>query len=115
MNYNDLEVWKKSMELVTVVYKITKQFPADERYGLIDQMRRAAVSVPSNIAEGHARRTKVDFARFLRMSLGSCTELETQTMIACNLDYVSKSEADQILDQSLLIRKMISKLITTLD
>ena len=115
MNYNDLEVWKKSMELVTIVYKITKQFPTDERYGLIDQMRRAAVSVPSNIAEGHARRTKVDFARFLRMALGSCTELETQIMIACNLNYVSKSLADPILDQSLSIRKMISKLITTLD
>ena len=114
MNYNDLTVWQKSMELVTKVYKITKQFPADERYGLTDQLRRAAISIPSNIAEGHARKSKVDFARFLRISLGSCTELETQVMIAQNLEYLIKNEMNSILEESLAIRKMISKLITTL-
>ncbi len=114
MDYNDLHVWKESMELVTTIYKLTNQFPADERFGLIDQMRRAAVSIPSNIAEGHARKSKIDFARFLRISLGSCTELETQVIIANNLEYVSKNEITPILEKSLIIRKMISKLITTL-
>ncbi len=114
MNYNDLTVWKKSMDFVTKVYKITKQFPSDERYGLTDQMRRAAISIPSNIAEGHARKSKVDFARFLRISLGSCTELETQVMIAHNLEYLTKNEMDPMLEESLEIRKMITKLIATL-
>lgn len=114
MNYNDLQVWQESMQLVTSIYKLTKQFPSDERYGLIDQMRRAAVSIPSNIAEGHARNSKLDFARFLRISLGSCTELETQLMIANNLEYLKKDDTTSILEQSLKIRKMITKLITTL-
>ena len=114
MNYNDLKVWQESMKLVTTIYKLTKKFPSDERFSLTDQMHRAAISIPSNIAEGHARRTKTDFARFLRISLGSCTELETQLIIASNLDYVSKKDTEPILEQSLLIRKMISKLILTL-
>ena len=114
MNYNDLQVWQESMQLVTNIYKLTKQFPADERFGLTNQMRRAAVSIPSNIAEGHARNSKLDFARLLRMSLGSCTELETQIMIANNLEYLTKIEITPILEQGLKIRKMITKLISTL-
>ena len=114
MNYNDLQVWQESMKIVTSIYQLTKKMPVEERFSLTDQMRRAAVSIPSNIAEGHARRTKTDFARFLRMSLGSCTELETQLIISHNLEYVSKDDIDPIIEQSLIIRKMISKLISTL-
>ena len=114
MNYNDLKVWKESMQLVTTIYKVTQSFPKEERYGLTDQMRRAAVSIPTNIAEGHARNSKVDFARFLRIALGSCTELETQVLIAENLEYITHEVTIPILEQSLAIRKMLSKLITTL-
>lgn len=114
MNYNDLQVWQESMLLVTAVYKLSSLFPNDERYGLTDQMRRAAVSIPSNIAEGHARNSKLDFARFLRISLGSCTELETQIIIAKNLEYVTEEKIELILNQSLVIRKMLAKLISTL-
>jgi four helix bundle protein len=114
MNYNDLQVWQESMLLVTAVYKLSSLFPNDERYGLTDQMRRAAVSIPSNIAEGHARNSKPDFARFLRISLGSCTELETQIIIAKNLEYVTEEKIELILNQSLVIRKMLTKLISTL-
>ncbi len=114
MNYNDLQVWKESMQLVIVVYKISSTFPNEERYCITDQMRRAAVSIPSNIAEGHSRNTKPDFARFLRISLGSCTELETQIIIAKNLEYVTEEKIEPILNQSLVIRKMLTKLISKL-
>lgn len=115
MNYNDLQVWKDSVQLVTEIYQITKIFPTEERYCLVDQIRRAAISVPSNIAEGHARNSKADFSRFLRISLGSCTELETQVIIARNLGYISDNEMQTILQKSLIIRKMLAKLISTLN
>jgi four helix bundle protein len=76
-NFRKLEVWKESMELVEVVYGITRQLPTDEKYGLCSQMKRATVAIPANIAEGSSRRTSADFARFLDISLGSSFELET--------------------------------------
>lgn len=114
MIYNDLQVWQEAMQLVTVIYKTTQSFPTEERYCLTDQMRRAAILIPSNIAEGHARNSKMDFARFLRIALGSCTELETQVLIARNLEYITTKEIEPIMEQSLAIRKMLSKLITSL-
>jgi len=114
MIYNDLQVWQEAMQLVTVIYKTTQSFPTEECYCLTDQMRRAAISIPSNIAEGHARNSKMDFARFLRIALGSCTELETQVLIARNLEYITTKEIEPIMEQSLAIRKMLSKLITSL-
>ena len=97
MNYKDLVVWQKSIVFVSEVYVLTSNFPQDERFSLVDQMRRAAVSIPSNIAEGHARKSNADFARFLRISYGSAAEIETQHIIAHNLHYLTDSELQESL------------------
>jgi four helix bundle protein len=81
-NYKDLKVWQKSYQLCLDVYKITKGFPKEERYGLISQIRRAAVSVPSNIAEGYRRKTTPDYIRSLYVAYGSNCELETQILLS---------------------------------
>jgi len=86
--YRDLIAWQKSMELVEVVYTLSKEFPKEELYGLTSQIRRAAVSVPSNIAEGHGRGTPAEFAHFLSIAYGSLRELETQLIIAQRLKYI---------------------------
>jgi four helix bundle protein len=78
MDHKDLDVWKKSMALVVLIYDITSKFSSDERFGLTSQMRRAAVSIPSNIAEGAARKGDKEFIQFLMIALGSLSELETQ-------------------------------------
>src|SRR5690349_5714654 len=82
-----LEVWKKSMELVTSVYAVTKNFPSEEKYGLVSQMRSAAVSIPSNIAEGAARQTKREFINFLHIAQGPLSELDTQLELSLALRY----------------------------
>ena len=87
--HKELDVWKLAIDFVVDIYQITKKFPKDERYGLISQMRRSAVSIPSNIAEGAARRTDKENIQFLHISLGSISELETQLIIANRLDYGS--------------------------
>nr|WP_298056679.1 four helix bundle protein [uncultured Halomonas sp.] len=87
--HQQLRVWQESMDLVTVVYGLTTSFPAEERFGLASQMQRAAVSVPSNIAEGAARGSKADFLRFLYIARGSLSELETQLQIAFRLGYTA--------------------------
>lgn len=84
-----LDAWRQAMRLVKATYLITREFPSDERYGLIAQMRRAAVSIPSNLAEGAARATRKEFAQFISISKGSLSELETQTIIAAELGYLS--------------------------
>jgi len=86
--FKELKVWQKGIELVAIVYKITASFPEEEKYGLSAQMRRAAVSIPSNIAEGHLRKTAKDFKQFLSIARGSCAELETQTIIAHKLSFI---------------------------
>jgi len=108
--YRDLIVWQKSISLVTFVYKITKTFPSEELYGLSSQMRRSAVSIPSNIAEGSRRSTKKDFRHFLCIAFGSGAELETQLLIARNLGYGTEKEIVEI--ESLLneIMKMLNTL-----
>jgi len=100
----DLDVWKKSMDLAKAVYENTKAFPQDEIYGLTSQMRRAAVSIASNIAEGAARGSKKDFARFLDIAQGSAAELETQCFLAQNLKY---GQLDQVLLMLQGIRRML--------
>ena len=85
--HKELDVWKLAIDFVVDIYQITKKFPKDERYGLISQMRRSAVSIPSNIAEGAARRTDKENIQFLHISLGSISELETQLIIADRLEY----------------------------
>ena len=88
MYHKDLEAWKKSIELVTKVYSETKNFPQEEKYGLTNQIRRSAVSIPSNIAEGCARGSDKENVRFIDIALGSLAELETQLIIAENLNYI---------------------------
>jgi len=94
-----LEAWKRALELVTDVYKLTDAFPAQERYALVDQMRRAAVSIPCNIAEGAARQTKKEFAQFLHVARGSLSELDTQLEIAGRLGYMP-AEGQRFLQSS---------------
>lgn len=93
MDHKDLEVWKKSMDLVVRLYQITKLFPNSEKYGLTSQMRRAAVSIPSNIAEGAARKGNKELLQFLYIAIGSLSELETQYLIAVRLEFVTKEDA----------------------
>ena len=88
-NYRELIVWQEAIKLANVVYKLTEKFPRQETYALADQIRRAAVSVPSNIAEGQARRAPGDFRRFLHISLGSLAEVDTQLVLAQEFGYLS--------------------------
>jgi len=108
-NHKDLEVWKKSMDLVSNIYKITESFPNKELYGLTNQIRRAAVSIPSNIAEGAARSSKKEFIQFLFIALGSLSELETQIIIANRLEYLNNS--DTLLEDIKFVQKLINGLI----
>ena len=87
--HKDLEIWKTGIDLVEVIYKITETFPKNEVYGLVSQMRRAAVSIPSNIAEGAARKGKAEYMQFLYIALGSLSEIETQIIIAKRLSFIS--------------------------
>ena len=109
-SYKNLIVWQKAMDLVVVLYKITASFPKEEIYGLSSQIKRAAVSIPSNIAEGSRRSSRKDFRNFLLIAFGSGSELETQLEIAERLSFVQKS--DLVLAENLLseIMKMINKL-----
>lgn len=109
--HKDLDVWNKSVALVTSSYEITKDFPKDELFGLTSQIRRSAVSIPSNIAEGSARKGNKEFVQFLHISLGSMAELETQLIIATNLKYISSNKYDLITNDLTDIRKMLSGLI----
>ena len=109
--HKDLDVWNKSVSLVTLVYEVTKSFPKDEIYGLTNQIRRSAVSIPSNIAEGSARQGNKEFAQFLYISLGSLSELETQLVIANNLKYITSSVSESIMNELIDIRKMLLGLI----
>ena len=112
--YKDLKFWQLSRVFCKDIYLITKSFPSDEKFGLTSQLRRASVSIPSNIAEGASRVSNKDFARFLRISLGSCYEIETQLLISCDLDFIQKEELEKLqhtLDQ---IIKMMSRFISTL-
>ena len=106
--HKDLDVWKKSMDLVEEVYRFTQGFPDREKYGLINQARRCAVSVSSNIAEGAARNTDKEFVQFCYIALGSLAELETQLLIAERLKYY---ESTNILDNVIEIRRMLLGLI----
>lgn len=96
-SYRDLVVWQKSMDLVAEVYQVTSSFPKNETYLLTSQLRRAAVSVPSNIAEGQGRRSPREFAHFLRIAAGSLMEAETQVLICLRLGYVDESTSRRLL------------------
>jgi four helix bundle protein len=98
-SYKDLDVWKKARQLVHHVYEMTKKFPKDEVYGLTSQIRRAAVSVPSNIAEGTGRQFRKETLQFVHIARGSLFELETQFYLALDLGYISETEAETILTE----------------
>ena len=99
MHHRDLEAWKKSLEFVTEIYNITKSFPKEDLWGLTSQLRRAAISIPSNIAEGCGRSTAKETSRFIDIALGSIAEVETQLLIAQNLGYIDASEMLQQLSK----------------
>ncbi|MBK9216888.1 MAG: four helix bundle protein [Chloracidobacterium sp.] len=109
-DYKSLIVWQKSIALVKLIYQITAKFPADEKFGLTSQMRRAAVSIPSNIAEGQARRTTGDYVRFVSTAEGSLAELDTQLIIAIDLNYADKTATRDCLGLMLEVRKMLNSL-----
>lgn len=94
--HKKLEAWKKSMDLVELIYAATSEFPVDEKFGLVSQMRRAAVSVPSNIAEGAGRRTDAEFINFLTIAIGSLSELDTQLELSGRLGYLDNEQVDQL-------------------
>ena len=104
--HRDLDVWKKSIDLVTLIYKHTADNPKEEMYGLTSQIRRCAVSIPSNIAEGSARTTKKDFSHFLAIALGSAAELETQLIISRNLGFLQDAVLDDLVLELTSIRRM---------
>ena len=106
--HKDLDVWKKAMSLVKEVYELTARFPKEETYGLVSQIRRAAVSIPSNIAEGAARNSSKEFIQFLYVSLGSLAELETQLLLSKELGFIYGGEINESIEQ---IRKMLLGLI----
>ena len=112
--YKDLVAWQKAMELVTEVYRITQHFPKEEMYGLTAQVRRAVVSVPSNIAEGQARYSHMDFQRFLRQARGSLVEVETQVMIGVNLGFLDGKDAKPILGRTAEVGRILNALLNSI-
>lgn len=114
-SYRQLEVWQKAMDLVVLLYQHSKQFPKEELYGLTSQMRRAAVSVPSNIAEGQGRRTTRDFLNFVSISKGSLFELETQIEIARRLEYLPAICHDDLQSLGQTVGKLLNGLIRALE
>ncbi len=105
MNHKNLDVWIKSMDLVETIYKLTQTFPDAEKFGLTSQMRRAAVSIPSNIAEGSARKGDKELIHFLHIALGSLSELDTQYLIAVRLAFIEKEDAVQ--EQMIDVKKLL--------
>ncbi len=113
--HKDLLVWKKSIDLVEQIYKFTKQFPKEELYGITNQMRRCAVSIPANIAEGSGRKNKAEFIQFLHIALGSASELETHLIISQRIGFLSSNSYDEIMNALNEIIKMICGLINSLN
>ena len=97
--HRDLDVWKEGIELVVKIYEIVQNFPKEEKYGLVDQIKRSAISIPSNIAEGAARNSKKEFLQFLHISLGSVSELETQLIIANRLGFLNNDEIFSLIEK----------------
>jgi len=113
-NFKDLKIWKVAIELVKNVYAASSEFPKEEMYGLTSQMRRSAISIPSNVAEGFRRQHNNEFKQFLYISLGSCAELETQTIIAEELGYIDRSQTTKLFEDMDHICRMTASLIKTL-
>jgi four helix bundle protein len=112
--FKELEIWKKSRFFCSNIYQVTSTFPNDEKFGITNQLRRASVSIPSNIAEGSSRNSNKDFARFLEIAIGSAYEIETQLLIASDLEFLKKENLEPLLHQLDEIIKMTSKFRSTL-
>jgi four helix bundle protein len=113
-SYRDLNVWQRAMDFTVRLYQETATFPRSEMYGLTNQMRRAAVSIPSNIAEGHIR-TRREFGHFLRISLGSLAELETQLELAHRIGYLSQTSYQVLVDELCIVGKQLTSLFKKID
>ena len=114
-NYRELNVWKKGIEVVKITYQVSKRFPAEEKYGIVSQMTRAAVSIPANIAEGSSRNSDKDYARFLQIALGSAFELQTYFVIGKEMGWLTANEievADKLLEEEIkMIQAFLKKLL----
>jgi len=110
-NYRDLVVWQKSMAMVTAVYRFSRSYPKEEIYGVTSQLRRSAVSIPSNIAEGYGRKSTQDYLRFLKIANGSLFELQTLLEISRNLEYITEDIFKACFDMSREVERMLSSLI----
>jgi four helix bundle protein len=113
-HYRELIAWQKAMNLAVGIYEETRDFPREEIYGLMSQLRRAAVSIPSNIAEGQGRTTTNDFLRFLGMAAGSLQEVETQLILAGRLDYLTEATESALLEQCREVGRLLQGLINAL-
>lgn len=113
-NYKKLDVWVDAVNFVTQIYEVTKLFPVEEKYGMVSQINRSAVSIPSNIAEGAGRSSDKEFALFLGYSIASSFELETQIIISCNLKYITENKRDEVLENLNVVQRKIRNLITSL-
>lgn len=109
--HKDLDVWKKAVELINIIYSTSSCFPREERYGLTNQIRRASVSIPANIAEGAARRTQKEYIHFLYVALGSVSELDTLIIIAKNLNYLRENAYKTIMEYLFNIKRLLLGLI----
>lgn len=112
-DYQNLLVWQRAMDLAELVYSGTRQFPSDERFGLTSQMRRAAVSVPSNIAEGQGRLSAGEFRHFLGNAIGSLKELETQILLSARLKYLSQAEVGGLLNLAAETSRLLNRLASS--
>jgi four helix bundle protein len=114
-NYLELKIWQRSRDLVKQVYQLTESFPGNQQYGLTSQMQRAAISIPSNIAEGAGRNSNKEFIRFLDIANGSAFELETQLFLSDDLGYTDNNQVENIISELKEIQRMIFKLRSSLD
>lgn len=108
-NFKELKVWNDSRTLCKIIYEVTSEFPESEKFGLTNQIRRAVVSIPSNIAEGSGRSSNKEFSKFVSYSIGSSYELETQLLIAFDLKFIPEIKLWNLLDKLILIQKMLNK------
>jgi len=114
-NFRQLNIWKDAMKLAKTVYVLTSNFPVHEKYGLISQINRAVVSVPSNIAEGSSRNSNKEFSHFLSIAIGSLFELETQIILAYDFGFIDKENIEVVIAEIIILQKMITNFRKTLE
>ena len=113
-NFRNLEVWKEAIDLASLVYTLTKKFPKQEQYGLVSQINRCSVSIPSNIAEGCSRKKKKEYSRFLEIAIGSSFEMETQLEISKNLNYLDSETFKSLVERLNVLQRRINALRTSI-